>query len=68
MHTSPLPSLALMREAGEAVKLTARRLRAQYLPDGATNLYVIVTIDGILAGNAFACRWRSGDMSVCWIT
>lgn len=58
----------LTQDEGEAVKLRPRRLRAQYLPQGATVIYVMVTIDGELAGNAFACRWRSGDMNICWIT
>ncbi|KAG9251094.1 uncharacterized protein F5Z01DRAFT_332088 [Emericellopsis atlantica] len=54
--------------SGEAVKLSPRRLRAQYLPKEATVIYVMVTVDGELAGNAFACLWRSGDVNICWIT
>lgn len=27
-----------------------------------------VTVDGRLAGNAFACRWAYGNKTVCWIT
>ena len=27
-----------------------------------------VTVDGRLAGNAFACRWRYKNKTVCWIT
>ncbi|WEW59404.1 hypothetical protein PRK78_004876 [Emydomyces testavorans] len=53
---------------GKPVKLSGRRLRAQYLPDPSASYYVRVTIDGNLAGNAFACRWKHGGKSVCWIT
>lgn len=27
-----------------------------------------VTVDGCLAGNAFACRWAYDNKTVCWIT
>lgn len=27
-----------------------------------------VTVDGVLAGNAFACRWTYNNEVVCWIT
>ena len=27
-----------------------------------------VTVDGRLAGNAFACRWQYQDKTVCWVT
>ncbi|KAL8419692.1 hypothetical protein RB594_002754 [Gaeumannomyces avenae] len=50
------------------VKLSARRLRENYLPQGATTVYASVTSDGTLVGNAFACRWRCGDKTVCWVT
>jgi hypothetical protein len=28
----------------------------------------MVTVDGYLAGNAFACRWKYDGMTVCWVT
>lgn len=28
----------------------------------------MVTIDGVLAGNAFACRWEYSGRQVCWVT
>lgn len=28
----------------------------------------MVTVDGVLAGNAFACRWEYAGRQVCWIT
>lgn len=28
----------------------------------------MVTVNGELAGNAFACRWNVGETRVCWIT
>lgn len=27
-----------------------------------------MTVDGDLAGNAFACRWRQGEKNICWVT
>ena len=27
-----------------------------------------VTVDGKLAGNAFACRWMANNKTVCWVT
>ncbi|CAG8402782.1 unnamed protein product [Penicillium salamii] len=53
---------------GQPVALSASRLRAQYLPSSADTVYAMVTVDGELAGNAFACRWNSGETRVCWIT
>ncbi|PGH30953.1 hypothetical protein GX50_06263 [[Emmonsia] crescens] len=54
---------------GKPVKLGARRLREQYLPDPATeSYYVRVTLDGNLAGNAFYRCWKYNDQSVCWVT
>ncbi|KAL9117750.1 MAG: hypothetical protein Q9187_005709 [Circinaria calcarea] len=44
-------------KAGSYVRLNKRRLRAEYLPDDTECSYVRVTVDGHLAGNAFACRW-----------
>lgn len=55
--------------SGKPVKLGARRLREQYLPDPTTeSYYVRVTVDGNLAGNAFCCRWKYNGQSVCWVT
>jgi len=53
---------------GSRVCLSKDRLRAQYLYDNATCSYVRVTVDGHLAGNAFACRWTVNSKSVLWIT
>lgn len=55
--------------SGKPVKLSVRRLREQYLPDpAAMSYYVRVTVDGNLAGNAFACRWKHDGKNICWIT
>ncbi|KAK9482252.1 hypothetical protein V1527DRAFT_455218 [Lipomyces starkeyi] len=53
---------------GSRVRLSKDRLRGQCLPEGAACSYVRVTVDGHLAGNAFACRWISNGKTVCWIT
>ncbi|KAK2797694.1 hypothetical protein FQN50_009118 [Emmonsiellopsis sp. PD_5] len=53
---------------GKPVKLSGHRLREQYLPNSAATSYVRVTVDGNLAGNAFACRWKHGATSICWVT
>ncbi|KAK9489042.1 hypothetical protein V1508DRAFT_436136 [Lipomyces doorenjongii] len=53
---------------GSRVRLSKDRLRDQYLPDRAACSYVRVTVDGNLAGNAFACRWNFNGKTVCWIT
>jgi GNAT superfamily N-acetyltransferase len=53
---------------GHQVKMGKDRLRAQYLPKDAICSYVRVTVDGHLAGNAFACRWKYNNRTVCWIT
>ncbi|KAM3460165.1 hypothetical protein NHJ6243_006211 [Beauveria neobassiana] len=53
---------------GRPVRLSTRRLREQYLPDAAQSIYTRVTVDGVLAGNAFACRWEHGGKAVCWVT
>ena len=50
------------------MRLSKNRLRAQHLPDNATCSYVRVTVEDRLAGNAFACRWRYKDKTVCWVT
>jgi len=48
--------------------MSAARLRAQCLPEESRSSYAKVTVDGVLAGNAFACRWQYGDHQVCWVT
>ncbi|KAK2743502.1 hypothetical protein FQN57_004799 [Myotisia sp. PD_48] len=54
---------------GKPVKLSGRRLRAQYLPDPAgASCYIRVIADGNLVGNAFACRWKHDGKNICWIT
>ena len=53
---------------GSRVKMNGVRLRAQCLPVGIECSYVRVSVDGQLAGNTFACRWKQGDKVVCWIT
>ncbi|RFU35397.1 hypothetical protein B7463_g938, partial [Scytalidium lignicola] len=53
---------------GSRVRLSKDRLRAQYLPENTTCYYARVTVDGYLAGNAFACRWAYNDKSVLWVT
>ncbi|KAL1962421.1 hypothetical protein VTN77DRAFT_9692 [Rasamsonia byssochlamydoides] len=53
---------------GNHVKISKDRLRAQYLPENAVCSYVRVIVDGHLAGNAFACRWKYENRTVCWIT
>ena len=50
------------------MRMSKDRLRSQCLPDDATCFYVRVTVDGQLAGNAFACRWTVNDKNVCWVT
>lgn len=47
--------------------LSKARLRDDYLAEGTTS-YVKVTVDGRLAGNAFACRWKYNNRTVCWVT
>lgn len=54
---------------GKPVKLSARRLRGQCLPDPiASSYYARVTVDGDLAGHAFASRWTHDGKSICWVT
>ena len=55
-------------KAGTRVKMGKDRLRAQLLPPNVPCSYVRVTVDGNLAGNVFACRWKYNDKPVCWIT
>ena len=53
------------------MELSARRLRQQYLPNATATVasyYTMVTVDGNLAGNAFACRWKWNGKTVCWVT
>lgn len=50
------------------MKMSPARLRSQCLPDNAKTFYVQVTVDGVLAGNVFACRWDYEGRQVCWIT
>jgi hypothetical protein len=51
------------------VRLSKDRLRMQCLPNGgAACSYVRVSVEGRLAGNAFACRWIYNGQTVCWIT
>lgn len=54
--------------AGERVTLSGRRLRAQCLPDNSETSYARVTVDGTLAGHAFACRWLWQGQTICWVT
>ncbi|KAM0797692.1 hypothetical protein BDR22DRAFT_882065 [Usnea florida] len=60
-------ALGKFAKAGSHVRLSKERLRAEYLPDDTCS-YVKVTVDGCLAGNAFACRWSYDNKIVCWIT
>ncbi|KAK4136080.1 hypothetical protein BT67DRAFT_440229 [Trichocladium antarcticum] len=53
---------------GTRVKLSGPRLRSQCLPAGSRCSYARVTVDGTLAGNAFACRWDYQGRQVCWVT
>ncbi|EFW14307.1 hypothetical protein D8B26_007052 [Coccidioides posadasii str. Silveira] len=53
---------------GKPVKLSGHRLREQNLPEASASLHVRVTVDGNLAGSAFACRWKHDGKNVCWIT
>ena len=54
--------------AGSRVRLSTERLRAQCLFDNVKCSYVRVTVNGHLAGNAFACRWTVNNRQVCWVT
>jgi hypothetical protein len=48
------------------VRLSKERLRQEYL--SGKSAYVRVTVNGNLAGNAFACRWSVDGKTICWIT
>lgn len=43
------------------------RLRTEYLGNGISS-YIQITINGQLAGNAFASHWSVDGQTVCWIT
>ena len=60
--------LCLSYDLGKPVKLNGRRLREQYLPDSSASYHARVTVDGTLAGSAFACRWKHDNKAVCWVT
>ncbi|CAG9945410.1 unnamed protein product [Clonostachys rosea f. rosea IK726] len=64
----PPPGGRSFGKPGSRVKMSASRLRAQCLPEGSRSSYARVTVNGTLAGHAFACRWQCGDRQVCWIT
>ncbi|KAK3298806.1 uncharacterized protein B0H64DRAFT_386252 [Chaetomium fimeti] len=53
---------------GTRIRMSASQLRSQCLPEGARCSYVSATVDGTLAGHAFACRWDYKNMQVCWVT
>ncbi|KAJ5975260.1 hypothetical protein N7481_008967 [Penicillium waksmanii] len=38
------------------------------IPCTCESSYARVTVDGKLAGHAFACRWMWQSRAVCWIT
>jgi len=61
-------ALTLDLFVGSHVRLGKAKLRDDYLAEGTTSSYVRVTVDGRLAGNAFACRWKYNDKIVCWVT
>ncbi len=50
------------------MKMSKARLRAECLPSGAAWSYVRVIVDGHIAGHVFACRWKHGARSICWVT
>ena len=64
------PDCPTFAKPGDRVKLNARRLRLQCLPEGANTAYTRVVIDGISAGNALVCRCKHPDdgRGVCWVT
>ena len=57
-------------KAGWRVKISAARLRAEYLPqsENAQNVYVKAMMGETLVGHAFATRWEYEGRTVCWIT
>ena len=48
--------------------MSKNKLRAQCLPKDSVSSYARVVVDGRVVGNAFACRWKFNDRTVCWIT
>ncbi|KAF4990633.1 hypothetical protein FDECE_14298 [Fusarium decemcellulare] len=60
--------LSLTLILGKRVTLTGKRLQEQYLPMGGECWYLRATSKGILAGNAFTCRWSYGGRNICWVT
>lgn len=48
--------------------MSARRLREEYLPDGARSSYVCIHVDDNFRGHAFASRWTYRGRQVCWVT
>ncbi|KAH7162634.1 hypothetical protein B0J13DRAFT_15420 [Dactylonectria estremocensis] len=50
------------------VRMTSARLRNQCLPEDSDSAYVQVTIDGVMAGHAFVCRWKYQGRNVLWVT
>ncbi|KAF2191260.1 hypothetical protein K469DRAFT_720250 [Zopfia rhizophila CBS 207.26] len=55
-------------KAGSRVRLSKEKLRSEYILEGTSCSYVRVSVNGYLAGNAFACRWNLNGKTVCWIT
>lgn len=53
--------------AGKSIRLTKNKLRVDYLPERISS-YVSVLVNGVLAGNAFACRWSVDGKTICWVT
>ncbi|KAI0190261.1 hypothetical protein EV127DRAFT_495468 [Xylaria flabelliformis] len=53
---------------GKRVSVNTRRFWGQCFPDATTVSYVQITVDGTLAGHAFACRWNCNGMKVCQVT
>ncbi|OAA68081.1 Acyl-CoA N-acyltransferase [Niveomyces insectorum RCEF 264] len=66
--TPPEGHRGALGKPGRRVRMSASRLREQCLPVGAQCSYVSVTVDGVLAGNAFGCRWMYNGQQVCWVT
>jgi len=54
-------------KSGTHVRLSTTRMRRDYLPKDIST-YTRVTVDGVLAGHAFACRWKMDEKVVCWVT
>lgn len=63
-----LISSCLISLLGKPVKLSGRRLRQQCLPNGSESYHSRISVDGVLVGSAFACRWEQDGMNICWIT